>query len=119
MLSELHQFFRPELIGWFDEKIVFRPLSPETQREIGRLVVWEELERFKKKGFDLAVSDSAFEFLIRRGIHKTLGARPMRKAVQKFIGDAIREALKRKMARIERIDVSPSGNCLVASRNLL
>ena len=34
VISELHGFFRPELIGRFDEKIVFKPLSPDTQREI-------------------------------------------------------------------------------------
>ena len=38
MISELYRFFRPELIGRFDEKIVFKPLSPEVQREIGRAV---------------------------------------------------------------------------------
>ena len=39
VLSELHRFFRPELIGRFDEKIVFKPLSPDTQREICQLAV--------------------------------------------------------------------------------
>lgn len=94
VVSELHRFFRPELIGRFDEKIVFKPLSPETQREIGRLAISEELDRLRQKGFDLTVSDDVFEFLVRRGIHKALGARPMKKTVQKFIGDAIRHALK-------------------------
>lgn len=94
VVSELHRFFRPELIGRFDEKIVFKPLSSETQREIGRLVISEELARFRQQGFDLKVSDDAFEFLVRRGIHKALGARPMKKTVQKFMGDAICHALK-------------------------
>ncbi|MBE2205705.1 MAG: ATP-dependent Clp protease ATP-binding subunit [Chthoniobacterales bacterium] len=94
VLSELHRVFRPELIGRFDEKIVFRPLSPDTQREIGRLVVSEELARFQQQGFHLAIAEPAFEFLVRRGIHKALGARPMKRTVQKFIGDAIRQALK-------------------------
>ncbi len=94
VLAELHRSFRPELVGRFDEKVVFKPLSPETQREIGRLTISEELARFRQQGFDLAVSDSAFEFLVRRGIHKALGARPMKRTVQKFIGDAIRQALK-------------------------
>jgi len=94
VLSELHRFFRPELIGRFDEKIVFKPLSPETQREIGRLAISEELDRLRQKGFDLTVSDDVFEFLVRHGTHKVLGARPMKKTVQKFIGDAIRHALK-------------------------
>ncbi len=39
VLSELHRAFRPELIGRFDERIVFKPLSPETQREIGRMAI--------------------------------------------------------------------------------
>jgi ATP-dependent Clp protease ATP-binding subunit ClpA len=94
VISELHGFFRPELIGRFDEKIVFRPLCPDTQREIAWLAITEELARFRAGGFDLTVSDEAFEFLVRRGIHKPLGARPMKKTVQKFFGDAVRDALK-------------------------
>jgi ATP-dependent Clp protease ATP-binding subunit ClpA len=94
VISELYKFFRPELIGRFDEKIVFKPLSPDTQREIALLAITEELTRFRERGFDLAVSDEAFEFLVRRGIHKTLGARPLKKMMQKFIGDAIRDAMK-------------------------
>jgi hypothetical protein len=64
VISELHKFFRPELIGRFDEKIVFKPLSPDTQREIGRLVISEELDRLRQQGFDLSISDGAFEFLV-------------------------------------------------------
>ena len=94
VISELHRFFRPELIGRFDEKIVFRPLSPETQREIARLAIAEELARFRERGFDLRVSDETFEFLVRRGIHKALGARPMKGIVRKFVGDAVRDAIK-------------------------
>jgi ATP-dependent Clp protease ATP-binding subunit ClpA len=94
VISELHGFFRPELIGRFDEKIVFRPLCPDTQREIAWLAISEELARFRERGFDLTVSDEAFEFLVRRGIHRALGARPMKKTVQKFFGDAVRDALK-------------------------
>jgi ATP-dependent Clp protease ATP-binding subunit ClpA len=94
VISELYRFFRPELIGLFDEKIVFKPLSPEVQREIGRTALAEEVARLHACGFGLTVSDEAFEFLVRRGIQTTLGARPMKKTVQKFIGDAVRDALK-------------------------
>jgi ATP-dependent Clp protease ATP-binding subunit ClpA len=67
---------------------------PKAQREIGSIAICEELDRFNDRGFNLAISEEAFEFLIRRGIQKTLGARPMRKTVEKFIGDAVRDALK-------------------------
>jgi ATP-dependent Clp protease ATP-binding subunit ClpA len=73
VISELHKFFRPELIGRFDEKIVFKPLSSDTQREIALLAITEELARFCERGFDLTVSGEAFEFLVRRGMHRALG----------------------------------------------
>lgn len=106
-MAELHRFFRPELVGRFDEKIVFKPLSPDTQREIGQLAISEELARFRAQGFELTVSEPAVEFLVRRGIQKALGARPMKRTVQKFIGDAIRDALKS--------DAAPSGILAVSS----
>jgi ATP-dependent Clp protease ATP-binding subunit ClpB len=112
VLSELHRVFRPELIGRFDEKIVFKPLCPDTQREIGRLAIDEELARLRQKGFDLTVSEEAFEFLLRRGIHKTLGARPMKKTVQKFMGDAIRQALKAGQSPIGTLTISALSDCL-------
>ena len=112
VLSELHRVFRPELVGRFDEKIVFKPLCPDTQRQIGRLAIDEELARLRQKGFDLAVSEEAFEFLLRRGIHKTLGARPMKKTVQKFLGDAIRQSIKSSAAPIGMIEVSPGNDTM-------
>jgi len=113
VLSKLHQVFRPELIGRFDEKIVFKPLSSDTQREIAQAVVAEELERLAERGFHLTISTSAIEFLLRRGIHKTLGARPMKKAVQKFMGDAIRDALKCGAPSSGVIVVSPADDRLM------
>lgn len=112
VLSELHRFFRPELVGRFDEKMVFRPLSPETQREIGRLTISHELDRLREQGFDLSVSESTFEFLVRRGIHKTLGARPMKRAAQRFIGDAIRDALKSGGRTTGRLEVAVTSDAL-------
>lgn len=106
VLAGLHQHFRPELIGRFDEKIVFKPLSPDIQREIGRLVVAEELHRLRARGINLTASEAAFEFLVRRGMHMALGARPMKSSTQKFIGDAIRHTLKARQRPIGELVVS-------------
>jgi len=95
VLAELHRHFRPELIGRFDEKIVFRPLTPETQREIALIVIGEEVERYQKMGIDLTVDKETVEMLIRKGITKALGARPMKRTVQKFLGDLVRERMKK------------------------
>ncbi len=113
VLGELHRVFRPELIGRFDEKIVFKPLSPETQREIGQIVVDDELARFRERGFSVVVSDEAFEFLIRQGIQRAFGARPLKKTVQRFLGDAIRSALKSGSSPAGVLRVSPHSDGLV------
>jgi ATP-dependent Clp protease ATP-binding subunit ClpA len=92
---------------------VFRPLCPDTQREIAWLAITEELARFRERGFDLAVSDEAFEFLVRRGIHKALGARPLKKTVQRFIGDAVREAIKSSAPSSGVLALSPLNDRLM------
>ncbi|MBN8707747.1 MAG: ATP-dependent Clp protease ATP-binding subunit [Verrucomicrobia bacterium] len=117
VLSELHQAFRPELVGRFDEKMVFKPLCPETQRQIGRAVITEELARLHQQGIDLTVSEEAEEYLVRKGIHKCLGARPMKKTVQKFVGDAVRESLKREASCSGIIGVTSSGDHLVLRKS--
>lgn len=83
------------MIGRFDEKIVFRPLTPETQREIAIIVIGEEVERYRRMGVDLTVDDETVEMLIRKGITKALGARPMKRTVQKYLGDVVRERMKK------------------------
>jgi ATP-dependent Clp protease ATP-binding subunit ClpA len=83
------------------------------QRDIGRAAIDLEIERFSEHGFDLTVSEAAFEFLVRRGIHKALGARPMKKTVQKFIGDAVRDAMKAGAPSSGVLTVSPLNDRLV------
>lgn len=100
-------------MGRFDEKIVFKPLAPDTQREIGRLAISDELARLRQRGFELEVSEPAFEFLVRRGIHRALGARPMKRTVQKFMGDAIRLALKSGHEPTGTLAVSPHFDSLI------
>jgi ATP-dependent Clp protease ATP-binding subunit ClpA len=53
--------------------------------------------------------------LVRRGIHKALGARPMKKTVQKFIGDAIRQALKSDASSSGALVISPIADHLTIS----
>jgi ATP-dependent Clp protease ATP-binding subunit ClpA len=112
VLAEVHRAFRPEFIGRFDEKIVFKSLSQDTQHEISFLTIPEELDRFRQQGFYLTVSEPAYEFLARKGMHRTLGARLMKKTVQKFMGDAIRDALKAGQAPTGTLAVSTLSNTL-------
>lgn len=93
VLRRVAQEMRPELVGRIDEKLVFARLVPEVQREICELLVAREVARLRGLGHDLRVSREALEFLLREGYDARLGARPMRRAVQRHLQDAVVRAL--------------------------
>ena len=113
VFAELHKIFRPELIGRFSEKVVFKLLSSETKFELCQIVIALELARLRRLGIDLVASDRALELLVRRGTHKTCGARFIKYSVQKSIGDAIRTTIKKGYPAVGVIEPEEGGNHLV------
>lgn len=89
VLARIEQTLRPELVGRIDHKLVFHRLGYEVQRDIGERLVLREVTRLRSLGFDLEVSREALEFLVREGHHPHLGARPMRKAIEHHVQDAV------------------------------
>ena len=113
VLSKLSRTFRPEFVGRFTDKIVFKPLSLDTQIEIAKLTVQEQLQIFRQKGFDnLQVHANAVEFLVRNGFHRTLGARPMKHAIAQFLGDAVAASLLRNSHPSGTFHVKPDHSAL-------
>lgn len=92
-LRRVEQTLRPELVGRLDEKLVFARLGPTVQEEICALEVHRETNRLRSLGYDLAVSREAMEFLMREGFHPHLGARPLRKTIERHLQDAVARAL--------------------------
>ncbi len=96
VFSRLAEHFRPELIGRFDEKIVFMPLSSDSLRKIARLNIKKTTDRYLENfGYKIALDDSAVEFLVRIGYNPRFGARPMKQAVMKHISNAVKDSLRR------------------------
>jgi len=89
VLRRVTQTLRPELVGRIEEKLVFSRLSPEVQREICALLVTRETARLRGLGHDLEISREALEFLVREGYDPYLGARPMRRAVERHLQEAV------------------------------
>lgn len=89
VLRRVRQSLRPELVARMDEVLVFARLSPDAQRQICNLVVRRETDRLRGVGFDLSVSREALEFLVRDGFDPQLGARPLRKTVERHLQDAV------------------------------
>jgi ATP-dependent Clp protease ATP-binding subunit ClpB len=89
VLSRAQQSLRPEIFARITEKIVFHRLSYEHQLEIAEKFLAKEIAFLRTRGHELTVDASVLPFLVRKGFHPKLGARPMRDAVEKLVGDAV------------------------------
>ena len=78
VLAKAQQSLRPELYARVAEKLVFNRLSYEVQIEIARLHIGRELSFLRDKGFHLTAGHAVVSFLMQRGFHPRLGARPLR-----------------------------------------
>ena len=93
VLSRAQQALRPEIFARITEKLVFNRLSYEHQLEIAEKFLAREMEFLAGHGHKLELDKSVLPFLVRKGFHPKLGARPMRDAVEKLLGDAVAEKL--------------------------
>ena len=93
VLTRAQQTLRPEIFARVNEKLVFHRLSYEHQLEIAEKFLSREIEFLAARGHRLELDKSALPFLVRKGFHPKLGARPMRDAVEKLVGDAVSECL--------------------------
>lgn len=89
VLARVSQQLRPELVGRVSEKLVFTRLPFETQRAICEQMIERERARLRKLGYEIEIPESAVEHTLRQGYHRTLGARPMRAAVERLMQSAV------------------------------
>ena len=93
VLERLKQTFRPEFLNRVDEVIVFHALTEEQMGKIVDLLLGRVSERIVEQELKLHVSDEAKALLAKEGFDKTLGARPLRRAIQRLIEDPLSEGL--------------------------
>lgn len=91
--EELKQQFRPEFLNRVDEVIVFPQLGMEEIREIVDLMIAKLQERTQEQDMTLKLTDAAREELATRGFDPVLGARPLRRTIQRDIEDALSEKI--------------------------
>lgn len=81
----LKRNFRPEFLNRIDEVIIFSPLSIENVERIVALQLHEVQGRLKEKGVKIELTSAASRWLAKQGYDQQFGARPLRRAIQKFI----------------------------------
>lgn len=90
------QEFKPEFLNRLDDKVIFRPLTRENIYQIVAMEVEQVGKRAKEKQINLILSQEARDFLMEKGFDKAYGARPMRRAVEKYIENPLSEAIIRE-----------------------
>ena len=95
ILEETKRVFKPEFLNRLDDTIVFHTLTKPDLIQIVDLEVAKVIQRIKAKDIQLILEESAKDFLIEKGYDPQYGARPMRRAVERFLEDPLAEELLR------------------------
>ncbi|MGH2580434.1 MAG: ATP-dependent Clp protease ATP-binding subunit [Actinomycetota bacterium] len=93
VVEELKRSFRPEFLNRIDEVIVFHSLSREDVKSIVDLMMKRVREQLKSKDLDVELTDAVKELLAEKGYDPALGARPLRRTIQRMVEDPLSEKL--------------------------
>ena len=99
----LKQHFRPEFLNRIDEVIVFHELSRDEVIQIVDLMMRRVAVQLESQGIGIEITQSAKQLLAERGYDPTLGARPLRRAIQRLVEDPLSERLLYKEFRAGEI----------------
>ena len=117
VLEEAKKTFRPEFLNRLDDLIVFRSFTKPDLIQILSLEVEKVLERLRKKNLRLELDEKAKDFLVEKGYDPQYGARPMRRAVERFFEDPLaEEILKGVLSEGGLIQVTAGKDKLVFSQ---
>jgi ATP-dependent Clp protease ATP-binding subunit ClpC len=95
VMEEMKKTFRPEFLNRIDETIVFQSLTADEIFQIVDLMLQRVNKQVQSQEFTLVVSPEVKEHLAKEGFDPTMGARPLRRAVQRFIEDPLSEEVLR------------------------
>jgi ATP-dependent Clp protease ATP-binding subunit ClpC len=89
VMSELKKVFRPELLNRIDEVIVFHKLTKDEIKTIVDLLMRRLRDQMGEHAADVSLTEEAKELLVEKGYDPTMGARPLRRAIQRYIEDPL------------------------------
>ena len=113
-LDEAKKFFRPEFLNRLDDIVVFRMLGKPELEVILELEIKKVVERIARRNVQIVLDDKAKDFLIEKGFDPQYGARPMRRAVERYLEDPLaEEILKGTLSDGAPVDVTAEKDRLV------
>jgi len=107
VLDSLKEIFRPEFLNRIDEIVVFEQLTKEQLLQIVDLMLDETAKVLKDKDIEMEVSNEAKEFILNQGTDLKYGARPLRRAIQRYIEDEISDLiLKSELKNGQKVTIT-------------
>ncbi|MFT5725503.1 MAG: ATP-dependent Clp protease ATP-binding subunit ClpC [Bacteroidia bacterium] len=113
--NALKKFFSPEFLNRIDDVVVFNNLDKEHIAKILEINVIKLLERIESVGFQIKLSKAAKEFLAEKGFDKDFGARPLNRAIQKYLEDPLAEEILKQEIQdgdIVKVDLDKAKDAL-------
>jgi len=111
--KELKQAFRPEFLNRIDNTIIFQPLTEEHLKKIVDLLISEVQARLDDRNIKLDLDDEARAWLLKEGYEPAYGARPLRRAIQRYVENPLSSRiLQGEIKDGETVVVGVSGNVL-------
>ncbi|MDP4199693.1 MAG: ATP-dependent Clp protease ATP-binding subunit [Bacteroidota bacterium] len=110
--ESMKRLFNPEFLNRIDDTIVFRHLEKDDIKLIIKISLGKLLKRVHEMGVEVELTDKALDFLSEKGYDKTFGARPLKRAMQKFVEDPIAEEILKgtvKDGTLVKVDVAANG----------
>ncbi|HQI78063.1 MAG TPA: ATP-dependent Clp protease ATP-binding subunit, partial [Petrotogaceae bacterium] len=93
VMSAIKNVFKPEFMNRLDDVIVFHPLTKENMKDIINIQIKELTKRLKQRDFEIKIKDQALSFLLEKGYDPIFGARPLKRAIQRFLEDPLSEEI--------------------------
>jgi ATP-dependent Clp protease ATP-binding subunit ClpC len=113
--EEMQHVFNPEFLNRLDDVLIFHPLDQDHIKQIVAIVLRDVQKRLSEEELTLRLTEAATDFLVKHGYDENFGARPLKRAIQRFIEDPLSEKILlvefQKGDEVE-VDVSADGTKL-------
>ena len=91
--AEIERTFNPEFLNRVDDAIVFHPLTRENIADIVKILLRDVKQRLEEEELRLTLTAAAVDFLVEKGYDPKFGARPLKRAIQRYLEDPLSEKI--------------------------
>ena len=103
VMDAVKRHFRPEFLNRIDELIVFHPLTEEDLKEIVTILMSDVTKRLEERDLHLEITTEAMKLLVKEGSDFTMGARPLKRAIQRLIENPVSDLILKGDAKEGKI----------------